>query len=72
MTFTNIKVNNCFGIYMNYTETEKINFLLSVYITKWSEIEVLRHNFDSSLLITSNIANQHAQKAPFTCVLYTT
>ena len=57
---------------MNYTETEKINFLLSVYITKWSEIEVLRYNFDSSLLITFNIANQHAQKAPFTCVLYTT
>ena len=57
---------------MNYTETEKINFLLSVYITKWSEIEVLRYNFDSSLLITSNIANQYAQKAPFVCVLYTT
>lgn len=72
MTFTNTKVNNCFGIYMNHTETEKINFLLSVYITKWSEIEVLRYNFDSSLLITSNIANRHAQKAPFACVLYTT
>ena len=26
MTFTNTKVNNCFGIYMNYTETEKNQF----------------------------------------------
>ena len=71
--FTEVELNNCFSIYHTswITSSQKSNFTCDNVLTKailffFSCLEV-----DSTRLITSELANQHARKVLFICVVYT-
>ena len=71
--FTDTKVKNCFSIYHTswITSGPKSNFLCNNIPTKAILFFVGYSEVNSTWLITSELANQRARKALFTCVVYT-
>ena len=66
-------MNNCFSIYQTnwITRGPKSNFIYDDMPTKAILFFFGCSEVNSTLLITSELANQRAQKALFTCVVYT-
>ena len=71
--FTDTEVNNCFSIYHTswITSGPKSNFICGNIPTKAILFFFSCSEVNSTWLITSELANQRARKALFTCVVYT-
>ena len=67
------EVNNCFSIYHTgcITGGPKSNFICENIATKTILFSFGCSEVNSTWLITSELANQRAQKVLFTCVVYT-
>ena len=75
-TCTYMEVNNCFSMYHTswLSSGPKSNFICDNILTKAIDfvfLRLLRGEFNSTWLITSELANQCARKVLFTCVVYT-
>ena len=72
-TFTDTEVNNCFSIYHTSWKTRgpKSNFIGENVPTKAILFFFGCSEVNSTWLITSELANQHARKVLFSCVVYT-
>ena len=72
-TFSDNEVNNCFSIYHTswITSAPKGNFICDNIPTKAILFFFGCSELNSTWLITSELANQRARKALFTCVVYT-
>ena len=70
---TDTEVNNCFSIYNTswITSGQKNNFICDNMSTKAILFFVGCSKVNSTWLIISELANQHARKVLFTCVVYT-
>ena len=74
--FTEVEVNNCFSIYHTSWRTSgtKNNFTclrVTLFETGSHFVFFSCSEVNSNWLITSELANQRARKAPFSCVVYT-
>ena len=72
--FTKVEVNNCSSIYRRswITSGPKSNFICDNILTKAIFFFFFCSEMTGTRLITHELANQHAQKVLFTCVVYLT